>query len=51
MTFLTSLAITEKKSTFQTYLKGKAGRELPESSSSEFSKKISPNNFDLLHRS
>ena len=47
MTFLTILGVTEILCNFRLILKGKTGKELPESSRLEFLEKISANNFTL----
>ena len=47
MTFLTILGVTEILCTFRLVLKGKTGKEIPESSRLEFLEKFSANNFAL----
>ena len=47
MTFLTILGVTEILCSFKLLLEGKTGKEIPESSRSEFSEKFSANNFAL----
>ena len=47
MTFLTTLGVTEILCSFKLVLEGKTGKEIPESSRLEFSKKFSANNFAL----
>ena len=45
MTFLTILRVTEKLWSFRLVLKGRTGKEIPESSRSEFLEKFLTNNF------
>ena len=47
MTFLTILEVTEILCIFKLVLEGKTGKEIPEPSRLEFSKKFSANNFAL----
>ena len=47
MTFLTILGVTEILCSFKLVLKGKTGKEIPESSRLEFLEKFSANNFAL----
>ena len=47
MTFLTTLGVMEILCSFRLVLEGKTGKEIPESSRLEFSKKFSANNFAL----
>ena len=47
MTFLTILGVTEILCSFELDLEGKTGKEIPESSRSEFLEKFSANNFAL----
>ena len=47
MTFLTILEVTETLCSFKLVLKGKTGKEIPESSRSELLEKFSANNFAL----
>ena len=47
MTFLTILGVTEILCSFKLLLKGKASKEIPESSRLEFIEKFSVNNFAL----
>ena len=47
MTFLTILGVTEILCSFKLVLEGKTGKEMPESSRSEFLVKFSANNFAL----
>ena len=47
MTFLTILGVTEILSSFRLVLEGKAGKEIPNSSTREFSEKFSANNFPI----
>ena len=47
MTFLTILGVTEILCSFKLVLKGKTGKEIPESSRLEFLEKVSANNFSL----
>ena len=47
MTFLTIVRVAEILYSFRLVLEGKTGKEIPESSRSEFLEKFSPNNFAL----
>ena len=47
MTFLNNLEVTGKLCRFNLLLEGKAGREIPQSSRSEFLEKFSASNFTL----
>ena len=47
MTFLTILGVTETLCSLKLVLKGKTGKEIPESSRLEFLEKFSANNFAL----
>ena len=47
MTFLTILGVTEILCSFRLVLEGKAGKEIPESSTLEFLEKFLANNFAL----
>ena len=47
MTFLTILGVTEISCSFRLVLEGKAGKEIPESSTLVFLAKFSANNFPL----
>ena len=47
MTFLTILGVAEMLCSFREVLKGKPGKEIPESSRLEFLEKLSGNNFGL----
>ena len=47
MTFLTILEVTEILCSFKLVLEGETGKEIPESSRSEFLEKFSANNFAL----
>ena len=47
MTFLTILGVTEILCSFKLVLKGKTGKEMPESPRLEFLEKVSANNFSL----
>ena len=47
ITFLTILEVTEILCSFKLVLEGKIGKEIPESSILELTKKISANNFAL----
>ena len=47
MTFLTILGVTDILCSFRLVLEGKTGKEIPESSRSEFLEKFSANNFAL----
>ena len=47
MTFLSILGVTEILCSLGLVLEGKTGKEIPESSSLEFSEKFSGNNFAL----
>ena len=49
MTFLTILGVTEILCSFKLVLEGKKGKEIPESSKSEFLEKFSANNFALSY--
>ena len=47
MNVLTILGVTEILHSFKLVLKGKTGKEIPESSRLEFLEKVSANNFSL----
>ena len=47
MNVLTILGVTEILCSFKLVLKGKTGKEIPESSRLEFLEKVSANNFSL----